>query len=380
MTERRYQCPACAKTWSLQLPRWRCECGSHLNLTPGPGLRRDEILTDHRSLWRYAAALPMSVPPQVTLGEGWTPLIDGSWRGCPIKLKLEYVSPSGSFKDRGIAVLVDYLARNKIDSVMEDSSGNGGAALAMYAAAAGIACRILVPATTSASKIVQIAATGAKVELVPGSRHDTAERALREAEFTFYASHNRHPFFLEGTKTIGYELWEGLGFRAPDNVVVPLGGGSGLLGCYLAFGELLRRDAIDRMPRLFGVQAARCSPIHASFVAGTTNPVATTIGDTIAEGIAISEPVHLPEVLEALRVSGGRTVSVEEDAIVAALSALARMGLFVEPTSAAAAAGLTALLARGAVARGETTVLVLTGSGLKATEVISRALGLRSTQ
>jgi threonine synthase len=260
--------------------------------------------------------------------------------------------------------------------VINDSSGNGGSSLAGYAAAAGMPCRILVPEHTSRAKVVQMGAYGAEVTPIKGSRQDVVEAALKAAETAFYASHNWQPFFLQGTKTLAYEIWEQLGFRAPDNVVVPVGGGSNLIGCHLGFSELLGRGEIGRLPRLFGVQAAAAAPLHRTFVEGADDLVPTEIGPTIAEGIAMARPVRAREAMAALRASRGRTVAVTEAEIVAALRALARQGVFVEPTSAAAAAGLTQLIDAGDVEDGETTVLVLTGSGLKATEYVGRALGL----
>jgi threonine synthase len=365
----------------LDRPLWRCpSCHSHLNLTPGPGIGSADIDSGCRSLWRYRAALPIGDLPRVTLGEGATPLIEGEWCGRRVRFKLEFLAPSGSFKDRGVAVMLNYLLRHGVTAMAEDSSGNGGASLAAYAAAASLPCRILVPAATSPAKIIQIAATGAEVVRIEGSRQDVADAALREAEITFYASHNWQPLFLEGTKTLGYELWEDLRFRVPDNIVVPVGGGSNLLGCHYAFSELRRRGEVDRLPRLFAVQAARCAPLHAAFQAGGTGPVATPTGRTVAEGIAIARPVRLREVMEALRACHGKAVAVTEEEILAALAGLAKIGLFVEPTSAAAAAGLARLLEQGDIEAGQTTVLVLTGSGLKATEVIGKALGIAANR
>ena len=201
------------------------------------------------------------------------------------------------------------------------------------------------------------------------SQH-TAEEAERQAARIFYASHNWQPFFLQGTKTLAYELWEDLGFRAPDNVIIPTGAGSNVLGCDIGFSELMRGGQIARLPRLFAVQPQNCAPVHASFTAGTHERVPIEPKPTIAEGTAIAHPVRLKEVLDAIRRSGGATVSVSEDEIVAALHELATIGLYAEPTGAAAAAGLSKLMAAGAIRAGETTVVVLTGTGLKATQRI----------
>jgi threonine synthase len=146
--------------------------------------------------------------------------------------------PTGSFKDRGMTAMVTYFKARGVNHVLEDSSGNAGASLSAYAAAAGMRCRILVPETASYPKIAQIAACGADVVTIRGSRQDVADAALDMSREIFYASHNWQPFFVEGTKTLAYELWEQLGFQAPDNVVVPLGYGSNVLGCERGFSEL----------------------------------------------------------------------------------------------------------------------------------------------
>jgi threonine synthase len=284
--------------------------------------------------------------------------------------------PTGSFKDRGMTVMVSYLKGRGVDHVLEDSSGNAGASLSAYSAAAGMRCRILVPETASYPKIAQIAACGADVVTIRGSRQDVADAALDMSREIFYASHNWQPFFVEGTKTLAYELWEQLGFRAPDNVVVPLGYGSNVLGCERGFAELLRNGEIGRLPRIFGVQAANCAPYYAAYQSGGEALVPTAIASTIAEGIASSKPTRVAEVLRAVRSSGGSIVAVSEEEIVAALGTLARMGLYVEPTSAAAAAGLTQLITAGSINPGDATVLVLTGSGLKASERIGQLLNL----
>ena len=362
-------------TYPLMPPRWRSDTGGPLMLSSLEGLDRSEIDLGERSLWRYRAAFPVRVDVPVTLGEGCTPLIERSWLGAPALFKLEWFSPTGSFKDRGASVMISILREQGIQQILEDSSGNGGAAIAAYASAGGMIAKILAPASTQPGKTIQMRAYGAEVELVPGTRQQTADEAERQAVHLFYASHNWQPLFLQGTKTLAYELWEDLSFQAPDNIVIPTGAGSNVLGCDIGFSELLRRGQIDRSPRLFAVQPERCSPIHASFAAGVDDPVATEPLPTIAEGAAIARPVRLKEVLEAIRRSGGTTVTVTEEEIVAALRELAlRHGLHAEPTSAAAAAGLTKLVAAGTIRASETTVVVLTGSGLKATQRIGELL------
>jgi threonine synthase len=362
--------------YPLDEPRWRGDSGGPVNLGPAPGLRRGEIDVSVNSLWRYRKALLVDARVAVTMGEGWTPLVNAEWDGMAVDLKLEFMMPTGSFKDRGMTVMVSYLKTRGIVRVLEDSSGNAGASLSAYCARAGMRCRILVPETASYPKIAQIAACGAEVMTIKGSRQDVADAALAMSAEIFYASHNWQPFFAEGTKTLAYELWEQLGFRAPDSVVVPVGYGANVLGCERGFAELLRHGEIRRMPRLYGVQAANCAPYYAAFRAGVEHFMPVTVTPTVAEGIASSKPTRMREVLAPVRASGGEIVAVTEDEIVRALAALARKGFYVEPTSAAAAAGLSQLVARGAIKQGETTVLVLTGTGLKASEAIGKLLNL----
>ena len=200
--------PLSGRLYPLEVPRWRSDDGLPLMITPLPGIGRGDIAAERRSLWRYAAALPFPIPDPVTMGEGCTPLVERSWDGARALFKLEWFSPTGSFKDRGASVMISALRQQGVARLLEDSSGNGGAAIAAYAAAGGLQAKILVPASTSPAKTVQMRAYGAEIELVPGTRQDTADEAIRQAEAIFYASHNWQAFFLQGTKTLAYELWE----------------------------------------------------------------------------------------------------------------------------------------------------------------------------
>jgi threonine synthase len=239
-----------------------------------------------------------------------------------------------------------------------------------------MAATIMAPASTSPAKTVQMRAHGATVELIPGTRQDTADAAVARANSIFYASHNWHPFFLHGTKTLAYELWEDLGFHAPDNVIVPCGAGSNVLGCEIGFSELFRRGQIESLPRIFAAQPANCAPIAAAFMAGSNEAVPTEITPTMAEGTAIAHPVRLREVLGTLRATRGGAVTLSEAEIAQATLDLARVGIYVEPTCAQVAAAFSKLLETGTVMPDQTTVLVMTGTGLKATPRIAELLGL----
>ena len=292
--------------------------------------------------------------------------------------KLDFMMPTGSFKDRGMTVMVSYLKSRGLDHVLEDSSGNAGASLSAYAAAAGMRCRILVPETASYPKIAQIAACGADVVTIQGSRQDVAEAALAMSAEIFYASHNWQPFFVEGTKTLAYELWEQLGFRAPDNVVVPVGYGSNVLGCERGFAELLR----ERRDR----RACRASSACRRRTARRTTPRSRP-------GVEHSCPTDD----RADRRGGHRVVEADAGARGAARGARVRRrdrrGERGRDRRARCATSRAGALRRadlggrrgGAVAAhrraapsepGETTVLVLTGSGLKAGATIGNVLQL----
>lgn len=365
--------PTTGKMYPLDTPRWRADSGSPLMITPLPGLRRSQIDRGERSHWRYREALPIAIREPVSMGEGCTPLVRRNWRGNNLHFKLEWFAPTGSFKDRGASIMISALRQQGITKLLEDSSGNGGAAIAAYAAAAGIKAKILVPASTQPGKIVQSRAYGAEIELVPGSRQNTAEEAERQADRIFYASHNWQPFFLQGTKLLAYELWEDLGFRPPDNIIIPTGAGSNVLGCDIGFSELLRAGEIGRLPRLFAAQPEHCAPIHRSACSGKLETAEPK--PTIAEGTAIAVPVRLREVMEAISRSNGGTVSLTEDEITqATLELPASTGLYAEPTCAMAAAAATKLLAQGRIRPGDTTVVLLTGTGLKATQRIAEVL------
>ncbi len=336
-----------------------------------PGIAPEQIVTSERSLWRYQAVIPVPVRHRISLGEGATPMVPLDWDGRRVHFKLEWFNPTSSFKDRGVAVMMSHLAGQGVTKVLEDSSGNGGSAVAAYCAAAGLDAKILVPELTSAAKILQAKAYGAEIELVAGTRDEVADAAIRQSAQLTYASHNWHPFFLQGTKTVGYEMWEDLGFRAPDNVVLVAGAGSNVLGCDIAFGELLAAGRIARLPRLLVGQ-----PEHWATIADTCNgfdPADRAPREpTIAEGAAIADPVRLPEAVAAIRRSGGAAVAVPDSAIRAAVRKLAARGLYAEPTSCVAVAALDHFLAEGLIAADETTVVVLTGSGLKSSEQMAR--------
>lgn len=375
MTTPSYIEPLSGTLYPLDVPRWCSDDRKPLMMTPLKGIARDDIDRSQRSLWRYRAALPIDIAKPISMGEGCTPVVQKEWGSLRPYFKLEWFNPTASFKDRGTTVMLSFIRQLGVSAVLEDSSGNGGASVAAYGAAGGMKIKILAPASTSPMKIAQVRAYGAEIQLVEGPREESEAEAIRQSSETFYSSHNWQPFFLEGTKSLAYEMWEDFGYSAPDNVVVPVGAGSSLLGCYLGFKELLAAGQIARMPKLFASQPLNCSPVDASFSAGVDTPVAREVRKTIAEGTAIKSPLRLRQMVAALKETGGGTVAIPEEGIVAGLKKLAATGLFPEPTSASAAAALDELAKRGAIRPNERTVVVITGTGIKAASVMAEILG-----
>ena len=362
--------------YSIDVPRWCSDERNPLSISGLQGITECQIDKKERSIWRYRNAFPKNISTKVSLGEGCTPLINMEFGGYNALFKLEWFAPTGSFKDRGASVMMSFLKHQNINEVVEDSSGNGGAAIAAYGAAAGIKVNIVAPESTSAAKIAQIKSYNAKIHLIPGTREDTESAALKMAETCFYASHNWHPFFLQGTKTLGYELWEDLNFTAPDNVIIPTGAGSNVLGCDIAFQELKALKLISKLPRLFAAQPQNCSPINTAFQAGVNRHIEDSFSSTIAEGTAIKRPIRLNSVLNALRRSSGGTIALGENEIAQATLDLAAKGLYAEPTCATAAAAFYELVNNGAIKPEETTIVILTGTGLKVTNFYQQSLGI----
>ncbi|MFF9848870.1 threonine synthase [Streptomyces litmocidini] len=358
-----YECPRCriqsptdALTWCCP----RCRGPWDLAFTSAP-VSLPALASRVNSLWRYTEALPpLPYGPEVSLGEGRTPLVRLT---DSVSAKLDFLMPTLSFKDRGAVMLAAHARRLEPRTVLADSSGNAGTAIAAYGARAGLDCVVYVPEGTSPKKLEQIRAHGARVVEVPGDREATA-RAAREAADepgVFYASHVYNPYFLHGTKTYVYELWEELGGRLPDTIVVPVGNGTLLLGAALALDELHRHGLVDTRPALVAVQAAAVSPLAEAFHAGAedlTRPAAAR--PTLAEGIAIPAPPRARQILRAVRATGGTFLTVTEDQIRAAQRDLARRGLFVESTGVACWAAVNAAPPRPGL-----TVVPLCGAGTK---------------
>lgn len=341
--------------------RWRADDGSLLDPVLPPFAPPDPA---GRGVWRYRAAMGLGDLDPLWLGEGETPLVPANIAGLDVHAKLEYLQPTGSYKDRGAAVLAAALAAAGARGAVEDSSGNAGAALAAYCARAGIALQLFVPAwAADGMKVRQARAFGAIVDAVAATRADATARAHAAlGPGLVYASHVYSPHFLVGQATMAWEIWEALG-RAPESVVVPVGHGLLALALDAGFRSLETAGRIERVPRLFAIQARACAPIYEAFQRGAIDVPPVPGGETAADGVRVADAPRGGQVLAAVRRSGGAVVSVDEDEIARAMALLANQGWFVEPSSAVAVAGILKL--DRVLAPGEPVVVPLTGTALK---------------
>ncbi len=362
----RVLCHDCGNEADLSLERWRCDCGGAWEPAGLPAFDPGQINGADFTIWRYGRMLGLDLSaPYQHMGVGWTPLVPVTIAGHKVMLKLEYLMPTGSFKDRGINAMVNQLYSMGVQGMVEDSSGNAGASLAAHGAQFGIPTHIFVPAYASAFKLHQISLYGIKMHRIDGSRKDTeaaAQAAVTEA--ITYASHAYHPAYLAGQITVAYEVWEQLGRKVPDWIVCPVAQGGQFLGFWFGFSQLKQAGLIDRVPRLVAVQSARVAPLFNAWRDGLADvPPIEPSGPTLAEGVSISNPVRGKRLLEAVRQSEGLVVAIEENEIQSAQQLIAHLGFYIEPTSALVIAAMPHLADH---IRDDALVLLpLTGSGLK---------------
>src|SRR3989344_1029692 len=303
-------CKNCKTKYPDNSKIWKCNCGGLLDLDFQARFPVEEIQKRKPTMWRYREAIPIEFDKNIiSFDEGFTPLIEIAFGGKRTLIKQDHLFPTGSYKDRGASVLISKVKELGIGKVVEDSSGNAGSAVAGYCARGGIECDIYVPIDTAEGKLAQIQLFGARLNKIPGSSEDTASAVLAAAQENYYASHSWNPYFFHGTKTF--------------------------------------------------------APLYKALKEKTTEIPKIDKKDTMAEGIAISEPIRGREIIESVKSSGGNILTVNEIEIKDTLEEICLMGFYIEPTSAATIAGLKKYLETSA---GETVVSVFTGNGLKTTE------------
>ena len=347
----------------------------------GRTLTREALAQRPATLWRYHEMLPVRDPANITsLGEGMTPLLPlpryGARIGVPrLLMKDEGLTPTGTFKARGAAVGVSRAAELGVQGVAMPTNGNAGAAWAAYAARAGMTCLIAMPVGAPSITRAECVATGAELHLIDGLIGDAGRwlgATLRTRTGYQDVSTLKEPYRIEGKKTMGYEIAEQLGWRLPDVVLYPTGGGVGLIGIYKALREMQELGWIgDRLPRLVAVQAEGCAPIVTAFAAGAEVSEPYPDAHTVAFGINVPKALGDFLVLDAVRATGGTAVAVSDEALLTEQRRLAAdEGTFICPEGAACMAATRQLRESGFLGAADTVVVLNTGTGLIYPETI----------
>jgi len=365
------------QVWNL------CECGAPLFARYDLERAAKEMRPGHLalrapSMWRYREVLPVEDPDyRVSLGEGFTPLLPaarlGERLGLPrLFVKDESGNPTGSFKARGLAMAVSMAKALGATDVCLPSAGNAGSALAAYSAQGGLAAHVFVPRDIAKLFLMEIAAYGARVTTVDGLITDAGKECAAQAkEHGWYECTTlKEPYRVEGKKTMGYELAEQMGWKLPDAILYPTGGGTGLIGMWKAFDEMERMGFIPPgRPRMYAVQAEGCAPIVKAFSEGLEEAPMWEGATTHAHGLRVPKAIGDFLVLRALRASHGAGIAVSEAEIVQGVKeAAASEGLFMAPEGGACVAALRKLKASGHLSPDDSVVVFNTGTGYKYVE------------
>lgn len=371
------ECSRCRHTEDALTPKTLCPvCGGtfyvRYDLSHAKGTAHRDGLPEIDSMWRYASVLPDAEP--VTLKEGWTPVLR-SRRYRNVLLKEEGANPTGTFKARGLSLAVTMAKHYGLKKLAVPSAGNAGGALAAYAAAAGIEAHIFMPQDVPLANQVECTAYGAHMTLVDGLISDcariVAERKDREGWFD--VSTLKEPFRVEGKKTMGYELVEQMGWRYPDAVFYPTGGGVGLIGMWKAFQEMEELGWVSgKRPKMIAVQAAGCEPMTRAFQEGSDASQFFPNAHTLASGLRVPKPYGDYLILQAVRESGGTVLSQTDDQIFESIQDWGQNeGILLSPEGAAATAAYDRLIENGFLNRSDRVVIFNTGAGNKYTDVIA---------
>ena len=342
-------------------------------------MRREKLAERVPTMWRYAEVLPVENEQfQVSLGEGFTPLLQATSLGRKIGvpklyIKDEGLNPTGSFKARGMSAAISRAAELGAQAIAIPSAGNAGGATAAYAARAGLPAHIFMPKDVPQANYIECKVLGAHVELIDGLISDCGKivASRKEAEGWFDISTLKEPYRVEGKKTMGYELAEQFDWELPEVVIYPTGGGTGLIGMWKAFDEMEQMGWIGpERPRMISVQAAGCAPIVRAYSAGEEHAEPWIDPETIAAGLRVPAAVGDFLMLKAIRDSGGCALSVTDEELMASASKMAvAVGSFPAPEGAATLSALEKLIAQNLVSERDRVVLFNTGTGLKYIEL-----------
>ncbi len=376
------KCRECGREYEPAFHNLCEECFGPLEVIyelDGLDLSRDVFSQRIRSLWRYFELLPIVDEKNIfSLGAGFTGLLRSERLGRQLGIRYLYIkeditNPTHSFKDRPANVAVAKAVEFQLNAVGCASTGNLAAATAAHAARANLPCYIFVPENVEREKLSHALSYGAVLISVLGTYDQANWIASRFAEEsnTGIVNINLRPYYVEGSKTIAFEICEQLDWNVPDNVVIPMASGALLTAVGKGFREMRELGLVDSEPRLFGAQPLGCSPIVRAFEEDKERITPVGRPETVAKSLAIGEPGDGVYALRAIRRSGGAAVAASDDEILQAIHDLARLeGLFAEPGGVVSVAVLTRLIEHGFISRDETTVCLVTGSGLKAPHTI----------
>jgi threonine synthase len=363
------ECARCGLRHDASVPQNLChECASPL--LARYDLTRVARPTSENSLWRYRDVLPVRhLDPAFSLGEGMTPLVPlpalSRALDANILMKDESLIPTGSFKARGAAVGVAKARELGITGIKMPTNGNAGAAWALYAARAGLRSVIAMPEDAPLITREEVEASGAELRIVPGTIADAAQ-AIRDVDL-FDASTLKEPYRIEGKKTMGYEIVEQLGWRVPDVIIYPTGGGVGLIGIHKALLEMRELGWIKgKLPRLVAVQSTGCAPIVRAFDDGAAESTFWDNAFTSAFGINVPKPLGDFIILQAIRETDGTAIAVDDGQILKDRNETARLeGVFLCPEGAATISAVRSLRKDGWLRAEDEVVVLNTGAGIK---------------
>ncbi|MEM1545435.1 MAG: pyridoxal-phosphate dependent enzyme [Candidatus Methanomethylicia archaeon] len=344
---------------------WRCECNAPFNVVLEGDFYIEGIDNKNYTVWRYRRFYPyIKENSIISLGEGFTPLVrveNNLW------FKLDFLMPTGSYKDRGSSILVSGLLSDfkEVRGVSEDSSGNAGASIAAYCAKAGLKAKIFVPEKASGPKLLQIGKYGAEVYIVKGKRENVSIAAQNVKDGFIYVGHIWHPYFKDGVRTLAYEVAEQMEWRMFDKIFLPVSAGTLLLGLINGFIHLLNSGVINTIPKIIACQTSQVSPLYHKIKGIKYTPPERIL--SVADALVSTNPPLLEEMFVKIKEIDGDAVIVDEDEIIHAHNVLAKRGFYVEPSSAVAYAAYLKYLKEKELSKTEKTLIILTGSGFKST-------------
>ena len=380
------ECTYCHKTFSADEPHRTCpECAKVLypryDLQAAKAdLTRDKLKNRVPNMWRYFEVMPIRDEANVvTLGEGFTPIFKAKRLGKEmgqnnLYIKDEGLNPTGSFKARGLGAAVSKANELGLTRLTMPSAGNAAGAMTAYAAKAGMEAYVFMPKDAPDANQKEVVITGGNLNLIDGLITDAGRLSQQKADELglFDVSTLREPYRVEGKKTMGYEIAEQMGWKLPDAILYPTGGGTGIVGMWKAFQEMEEMGWIDsKRPKMYAVQSENCAPIVRAFNEGTEHAEPWENAHTIAAGIRVPAAIGDYLILQALRESGGGAITVNDDEMMTYMRTVASLeGMFICPEGAAIVAALEKYLADGTLSSDESVLLLNTGSGLKYLELL----------